>query len=546
MISRLAGRRFRETQWLIIAALALLFGMVLVEMKGMLTLARSVEDEAKSAVIAAAEVWQIRGALGASRRDLREGVGVARLLSDEVVERIGLAGPTEPAWWPWSTRAEWMAAGRSVAGPVRLGGGQVVVAYRELEDRQAVRIVLQVSSAGLVGAWRWIGAALGVFVALGGGLLAILLIGRALQPYQDLMEEARKVASGQIHETEDRFLVETFRETVQRLELSEAAVRQRADELAVLAEVLTREASSGVVVTDSDGIVTACNPVARSLVGASLQPGEPMPAVLRFEGREIEHGDRTLEIRRIPLLSAAGAAQGEVTFLVDQTSWVAMERALRERDQMATLGELSAGMAHELRNALATIRGYLRLMPEAEPAAAARFVGVMSEETESVSRLLDRFLSFAQPQEIRHERVRLLEVAREAVARVQAAFPAVSLGVYGEAGEVRADRMALLVALENLVRNAAEAVPTEAGEVTVRVESHTNAVAVTVEDNGPGVSDEVRARLFQPFASTKPSGGMGLAIARRFARLHGGDVECQDSVGRGARFVLRVPLGEGV
>jgi signal transduction histidine kinase len=219
----------------------------------------------------------------------------------------------------------------------------------------------------------------------------------------------------------------------------------------------------------------------------------------------------------------------------------ALERALAEHEQMAALGELAAGMTHELRNALATIRGYLRLLPDAQRDERARFVAAINDEAEGLAELLDRFLRFAQPRELRREPVEVLDLVGEAATKVRAAFPGVAVAVEGGAATVFGDALALGVVIENLVRNAAEAVSPQAGAVSARVETSAGVVRVVIEDDGPGVSEDLKARLFVPFASSKPSGGLGLALARRFARLHGGDVEYEPRPGGGSRFLVWLP-----
>ena len=165
--------------------------------------------------------------------------------------------------------------------------------------------IVPVSGAGTVGKWRSIGAVLGFAVALGGGLVAWALIVRVLAPYRELLAEAVRVTGGPRGESEDRFLVETFRDTVRRLEESEAALRRRADELEVLAGVLTRGSSSGVVITEPGGSVRAANPAAREIV-PSLRVGEPIPAPLAEAEREAHIGGRVAEVRRLP--AAGGRA----------------------------------------------------------------------------------------------------------------------------------------------------------------------------------------------------------------------------------------------
>jgi signal transduction histidine kinase len=542
--SGLPSRRFREAQLLIGAALLMLVGMVVVEMIGMLAVARLVEEEARRASTAATQILASRLTRGESARFAaalrQEGWGVAVMGGGRVLERIGEAGPSASEWWPWESRAAWEAAGQRVAGPLPLGAARVLVAYQPLADGRLVRVVVPISGAGAVGRLRWIGAALAVMVAVGGGLLAWALVARVLAPYRELLAEATRVTHGPGKGAEDRFLVETFRDTVRRLEISEAALRRRADDLEVLAEVLTRGSTAGVVITDPAGAVRATNAAAVELV-PGLTVGAALPGALAGGEPSGKLGERVVDVQRLPLLSATGSAQGEVLFLTDRTAVEALERALAEREQMAALGELAAGMTHELRNALATIRGYLRLLPDAKSEERARFVSAISDEAEGLSELLDRFLHFAQPRELRQESVELVSLLEQAGRKVRAAFPGISLTVEGRPVTVVGDGLALGVVVENLLRNAGEAVAGKGGVVTARVETSPGLVRVAVEDDGPGVSGDLERRLFVPFASSKPSGGLGLALARRFARLHGGEVKHESRPEGGSRFVVSLP-----
>jgi signal transduction histidine kinase len=540
--SRLPSRRFREAQLLIGAALLMLVGMVVAEMVGMLAVVRVVEEEARRASVAAAQLLASRVAGGESTRYVaglrEEGWGLAVMSDGRAVERIGEAGPVKPAWWPWTSRSEWERTGHAVAGPLPFAGRQVLVAYQPLADGRVVRSVVPVPR---VVSWlRGVGAVLAVAVAVGGGLLVWALITRVLAPYRELLAEAVRVTRGPGEEAEDRFLVETFRGTVRRLELSEAALRRRADDLEVLAEVLTRGSTAGVVITDPGGKVRAANAAALDLV-PGLAVGGVLPQGLSEGERDRRLGKGVVEVRRLPLLAADDSAQGEVIFLTDRTVVESLERALAEREQMAALGELAAGMTHELRNALATMRGYLRLLPDAAREDRDRFAAAINDEAEGLSALLDRFLRFAQPWELRRAPVEVRELVEETARKVRTAFPGVTLTVEGEPAGAFGDALALSVVVENLLRNAAEAVAAKGGRVLARVETSPGLARVVVEDDGPGVSDELRDRLFLPFVSSKPSGGLGLALARRFARLHGGDVEHEPRSGGGSRFLFWLP-----
>lgn len=531
-------------QLLVGLALALLVAVAAVELQGLLTLVRALREDARTTAQAVAAVLVTSGS------DLAtvEGgetphpiVSWAVIADGRVVHRVGAPGPTEPAWWPWDSRSAWEEAGTTVKGPLPFLGGQVLVVRRILADERILRVVVQVPSTVLAARWQWYGGILGLVVAAGGGLLAWFLVGRLLSPYQELLSQAGRVSRPGAGQAEDRFLIETFRETVERLQRSEASLRERADDLEVLADVLTREATAGVLVSDGEGRVRAANQAAEELLASDRLVGQPIPGALAGAGPRVVLGDRVLEVGRFPLRSAAGTPLGEVVFVEDRTPVEALERALQEREHMATLGELSAGMAHEVRNALSTIRGYLWLLPQAGEEDRERYLQAVAAESQVVGEVLDRFLAFSQPQALHREVVPLNELVQEVTRRLAASAAAVTVHLVTPPVQVSGDRLALTVVVENLLRNALDAATAEGGEVWVMVEAVTGGARVVVEDNGCGVSADIRPRLFQPFATTKPSGGLGLALARRFARLHGGDVLLVERAGGGSRFEVHLP-----
>lgn len=540
MTSVLPSRRFREVQLLIGVALVLLVAVAVAQMQGILAVgeaAVAAERRAAQALARTAAGAALDGELPVA---LPEGAGYALVSGDALTRREGDAGPQRPAWWPWPSAAEWIRAGRPVAGPLEHNGVTVLVAYQTVGTNTAVRVVLPVRSLATASRWRWAAAGLTLVVAGGGALLAWGLLGRSLAPYRELLEAASRVSPAAADAAEDRFLVETFRDAVRRLEASESELRRRADELEVLAGVLTRGAASGVVILDREGRVRASNGSALELLGAVAAVGARFEGEILAEGGIREVGGRTLEVHRHPLLSGAGDVQGHVAFVTDRSRVRALERALHEREGMAALGELAAGMAHELRNALATIVGYLRLLPGASQADAGRYLEAMRQESETLGQVLERFLGFAQPRELQRQRLDLVELARERVQALGAGWHR-RIVLDGDArAAVTADRLAVSVALDNLLRNAVEAVGEGGGGVTVTVRAAGDAVEVSVDDDGPGVPAELRERLFVPFATSKPSGGLGLALARRLARLHGGDVEYRPRP-EGSTFLLRLP-----
>ncbi len=540
MSSRLPARRFREAHVLAGVSLVLPLVFVVFLLQGLVSQADAVVGQGRRAAQATARLLADGGTLErvlATAPSAAE-PGLAEIREDRMERTRGLAGPVDPAWWPFASRSGWERAGRPVAGPLTLSGEPVLVAYGLVDGGGAVRVVQPLPDTLFV-RWGWRLGALILIVAGAGAIVSWLMISRSLAPYEDLLAEAGRLSPPAPGDGEDRYLVETFRAAVERLEASEAELRRRADELEILADVLTRGTEAGVVITDRDGTIRARNAAAAELAGAPLAEGETLPEALAAEGRAT-WADREVEVRRLPLLSPSGDPQGEARFIADRSRLAALERAVQEQEQLATLGEMAAGMAHELRNALATVVGYVRLLPDAAPEARERYLDAISAETATVGEVLDRFLQFARPERLRLEPVAVAETARGVAARVGALFPAAAFTVTGDEAEVDADPLALTVVLENLLRNAGEAA---ASAVAVTVTAAGDAVRVVVEDDGPGVDAELRQRVFSPFATTKPSGGIGLALARRLVRLHGGDLTLEDG-GAGARFVVVLPARE--
>ncbi len=219
-----------------------------------------------------------------------------------------------------------------------------------------------------------------------------------------------------------------------------------------------------------------------------------------------------------------------------------LERELSSQRELARLGEMSAGIAHEFRNATGTILGYVRLASQTDdPAARSRHLAAVGAEAEHVARVTGDFLFFARPERLDAAPTDVGALVAEIAAEPPVVTPPVGIAVEGEFGRATIDAALFRRALVNLLRNAGEAA---AGRVLLRGETGPEGtLRVAVEDDGPGVPPEVLPNLFTPFFSTKESGtGLGLALVAKIVGLHAGEV----SVGRsaslgGARFVLSVP-----
>ena len=272
----------------------------------------------------------------------------------------------------------------------------------------------------------------------------------------------------------------------------------------------------------------------------------------QHEGRVIE-AERHLGVTVSPVSAHDGSPQGVICLFTDLTKVMALEEQVRLKDGLALLGELTAGLAHELRNGLATVHGYARLLdPATLPARQAGYVAALREETESLNQLVTNFLNFARPVNLTPVDIEVSQV----VTRVRDEFAddvtahGGALTVTGHFGRVSADELLLRQALDNLCRNAIEACTQHGVPPIVVFEGEVDSASlhqvIRVVDSGPGIDPLRIDKIFQPFFTTKTTGtGLGLAVAQKIVVTHNGRLTAFNGVEGGAVFEIRLPLAEG-
>jgi signal transduction histidine kinase len=224
---------------------------------------------------------------------------------------------------------------------------------------------------------------------------------------------------------------------------------------------------------------------------------------------------------------------------------------LRRSERLAALGELTASIAHEIRNPLGGISGAAEIVGRegVAPEVRAEFSDILRKETARLNQAVQNILTFARGRKSEVRETDLGEVVRRVVRLVahEAQQHSVSISQEIPAGlRIETDPLLLEHILLNLALNAVQAMPA-GGAVTLSARKVApGSVALTVRDTGPGIPAEVQAQMFKPFFTTKPGGtGLGLAIARRIAHGLGGEIHLQSEVGKGTEFTLEIPATTG-
>lgn len=373
---------------------------------------------------------------------------------------------------------------------------------------------------------------------------------------------------------ETAFMVAAVEEAVKRLRNDERAMKARAEESERVSGEIIASMTSGLLVVGEDRHVRTLNPAGRQilalpeadwsapigqvlagapaladLIEECLANGKPiMRRAVRLQGGTAAASQ--LGVTVSPILGTAGVVQGAICLFSDLSQVAELEEQLRLKDSLARLGEMTAGIAHEFRNGLATIHGYARLLdldrlpPEFRP-----YVSGIRDETESLRQVVTQFLNFAKPAQLLLAPIdagMLAERAAEEIAP-EARARGGSVTVRGRFGQVDGDEVLLRQALSNVCRNALEAcihahvVPRIAIDGTP--EPAQGMLRISVIDNGPGISDSMATRIFQPFVTTKPNGiGLGLALVQKIVVTHNGRVTAQRESSGGTRIVITLPL----
>lgn len=431
----------------------------------------------------------------------------------------------------------------------------------------------------------------GFTVALFISLLCIVgLLRWLLGPYRQLVGEAkrapvavRSVKSGD----EAAFVLETFQSVVAKLQAQQreleqltAQASQRADSAERFNERIVASVPSALIAFDRQGKATAVNLPARQLLEVNGEAlGQPVRSLFHkapalsamveeclrsgrlYRREEVETTDSGGRIQRLgatiaPIDSPSETdARGALCLLTDITEVTNLREQVTLKRNLESLGEMSAGLAHEFKNTIATLHGYAQLLQnlnldEGGKAAAASLL----QEVRSLSDMVTAFLNFARPQPLQVEEVSPWALIEECKTELQSIYQkaSINVSVKGRAApedKIRADERMLRQAILNLMRNAAEAMSeaNDQRQLNISLTNEDNPdgskwFRIEIRDNGPGISQSDLARIFIPFFTTKAGGhGIGLALAHRVVTEHGGSLTASNAPAGGAIFSIRIP-----
>ncbi|HKT48153.1 MAG TPA: ATP-binding protein [Candidatus Acidoferrales bacterium] len=426
-------------------------------------------------------------------------------------------------------------------------------------------------------------------IAVGSAILFLALVGatifiirRALESRRDAQQE-QILATAPGTQNPSAFMTASMqgvilrlREQEKELERLHRSEKERAAETERFSEEVTRYMPAGLLVINATGIITNANPAAELTLGArglafrryseALGEKSDLTRLLAeclatgkiFRREEVKHvapGDdpRQLGVTISPIRRGEGKINGAICLLSDLTELASLQQQVQLKENLAALGELSAGIAHEFKNALATISGYAQMIQsEGGSAEVIENAARILEQTRNITHVVTEFLKYARPLDISSEPVSVQAIIERITQEVAEAQPDVRIRFEGAFGWTSGDEGLLRQAFLNLARNAAEACASapNGGKVLIRGEmskGESGLQRVIIFDNGSGITPAAQAKLFRPFFTTKPRGtGLGLAVVQKIVIQHGGRVDARNRPEGGAAFIVTLPLSRSV
>jgi PAS domain S-box-containing protein len=410
--------------------------------------------------------------------------------------------------------------------------------------------------------------------------LAMVVSGATLAPLQEISTQLDRISAGQF----DAPVAQAtgFAGGADELGLVSKKISQVGQQLRGVHEIFStmRENLNSVMAGLEDGLLlftrearaVMVSPAAEKFLGApagqflgkrvaEIFPyGHPLRQALHFEGDTLSETAAEVELETsegtkrvgvsVQAIQEDGEKMGALVTLRDLDSIESINTQLQVSERLAALGRITAGVAHEVKNPLNSMRLWLENLKESLPldqeANSHQAVQVLDKEIDRLDAVVKRFLDFTRPVEVRLEQTQLSQLLGEVldVARpqLQKANVEVVQSLPSDVPEVFVDRDLLKQAVLNLVLNAVDAMPS-GGQIRLELTRRAEMAEISVTDTGRGIPLENRQKIFQLFFTTRPGGsGIGLASTFRIVQLHNGSIDFTSEVGRGTTFRIELPL----
>jgi len=364
------------------------------------------------------------------------------------------------------------------------------------------------------------------------------------------------------------YISEKLQKTSEELDVN----RQNLAALRALNENVVESIPSGLITLSPEGIATFVNPAgcqilhtdSRSVMGRHVaelgffrtEEWEDARRTLAAEGVvrieknnfRVREDDRSLGYALTPLNTLQGVASGYTLIFQDLTEMKKLEAELRLKDRMAAVGELSAGIAHEIRNPLAAIAGSVQVLKKSEALSPQeqRLMSIILKESERLNKTIADFLRFVRPQDKRTTEFDIAASLSETLDlmtnspelrpdhKIERHISPAAFTLVGDSDQIRQ-------VFWNLARNAFQAMP-NGGLLRVSTEVDADSYRICFSDSGRGMSEVDQRRLFQPFRTNFPSGtGLGMAISYRIVQAHGGEIDVASRPGSGTMITVSLP-----
>jgi len=367
------------------------------------------------------------------------------------------------------------------------------------------------------------------------------------------------------------FVVDTFHDVVARLKEKEkelerlkAFAEEKAIRIEAYNENVLQSVPSGVISIDNSMQIKSVNQAAERILGIQAKEtidkefnevfSEPLTTLLRGEktvSREeyayVTNDNRNiwLGITSSKLKNVSGEQIGLIFVFSDLTDIKQLQAQVELKQRLSQLGEMSAGIAHELRNSMSVISGYAKLLGRKVDDQGKPTVHSIMTEIQHMNQIISELLSFARPTDLSMARVQVNALIGQIVDAAAEDHERVTITVNGDdAIYVKADELLLRQALSNVVINGVEAMP-EGGTIHIALRKVHNRAEIEISDSGPGIPEYIRQKIFLPFYTTKEEGiGFGLALVQKIIVSHGGTIDVHSKEGEGASFVISLPAVE--